>query len=92
MIGTVELLFLVPSVLLWLWMLIDGIRRSDDEFAIGGKYAKIIWVIVIIFTGIVGALIYSFLIKKVKLSTLIIGIVIFILILWLIKSFAWIFI
>ncbi len=54
------ILFLV----LWVWMLIDCIKRPDDEFAIGGNYAKIIWIIVIIFAGLIGALIYFVLIKR----------------------------
>ncbi len=91
MIGIVELFLLVPFVVLWIWMLIDCIKRPDDKFAIGGNYAKIIWIIVIIFTGMIGVLIYSVLIKKVKISILIIGIVILIIIILLIKSIAWIF-
>ncbi len=59
---------LIPLVILflvlWVWMLIDCIKRPDDEFAIGGNYAKIIWIIVIIFAGLIGALIYFVLIKK----------------------------
>jgi len=48
----------------WLLMLIDCLKRQDNKFAIGGDYAKLIWVLVIIFTGIIGALIYYFLIKR----------------------------
>ena len=66
-IGTMELLLILPFVILgfvfWLWMLIDCLKRSDDKFAIGGNNAKLIWVLVIIFTGFIGALIYYFIIK-----------------------------
>lgn len=48
----------------WLWMLIDCLKRQDGKFAIGGNNAKLIWVLVIIFTGLIGALIYYFLIKR----------------------------
>ncbi len=71
MIGSMELLLILPLVILgvlgfvfWLWMLIDCLKRPDDEFAIGGNYAKLIWVLVIVFVGFIGALIYYFLIKK----------------------------
>jgi hypothetical protein len=71
LIGTQELflilLFPLLFVLLlipWLWMLIDCLKRPDDDFAIGGNYAKLIWVLVIVFTGLIGALLYYLLIKR----------------------------
>ena len=81
MIGMSEVfLFLfVPvfvfMIVLWLWMLIDCLKRQDDNFAVGGNNAKLIWVLVIIFTGFIGALIYYFLIKRTDSSQdLLIGI------------------
>jgi hypothetical protein len=70
MIGTSEVfLFLFIPVfvfvtIFWLWMLIDCLKRKDDMFKFGGNNAKLIWVLVIIFTGLIGALIYYFLIKR----------------------------
>ena len=67
-IGAFLILLLVilgaALIVLWLWMLIDCLKRPDDKFAYGGNNAKLIWIIVIIFTGLIGALIYYFLIKK----------------------------
>ncbi len=40
------------------------LKRPDDKFEYGGNNAKLIWILVIIFTGLIGALIYYFLIKK----------------------------
>lgn len=69
--GSTEINFVAIAVILaavvfifWLWMLIDSLKRQDDKFAIGGNNAKLIWVLVIIFTGLIGALIYYFLIKR----------------------------
>ncbi len=71
MIGSMELLLILPFVILgvlgfvfWLWMLVDCLKRPDDEFAMGGNYAKLIWILVIVFVGFIGALIYFFLIKN----------------------------
>jgi hypothetical protein len=70
MIGINEIIFIlfvsvfVFLIVFWLWMLIDCLKRPDDKFKIGGKYAKLIWVLVIIFIGLIGALIYYFLIKR----------------------------
>lgn len=70
MIGTSEifLILFVPvfvfMIVFWFWMLIDCLKRLDDNFAVGGNNAKLIWVLVIIFTGLIGALIYYFLIKR----------------------------
>ncbi len=70
MIGVSEI-FLILSVsvfvflmVLWFWMLIDCLKRPDVKFSIGGNNAKVIWILVIIFTGLIGALIYYFLIKR----------------------------
>lgn len=71
MIGSMELLLIMSYLILgalffvlWLWMPIDCLKRPDDTFEIGGTNAKIIWIMVIIFTGCIGALRYFFLIKK----------------------------
>jgi len=39
----------------WLWMLIDVITRAPSE-----GNTKLIWILVVVFTGIIGALIYYF--------------------------------
>jgi len=39
----------------WLWMLIDAITRCPSE-----NNLKLIWILVIVFTGVIGALIYLF--------------------------------
>lgn len=41
---------------LWIWALVDGIRVPDDSMCRTGN--KLVWVLVIAVTGIVGALIY----------------------------------
>ncbi len=67
-IGIIELL-LIPLIILflvlWVWMLIDCIKRPDDKFEYGGNYAKLIWILVLIFTGFIGALIYFIIIKNI---------------------------
>ncbi len=66
-IGVMEIILILAAIVLlifWLWMLIDCLKRPDDKFAYGGNNAKLIWVLAIIFTGLIGALIYYFLIKK----------------------------
>jgi hypothetical protein len=69
MIGVSEIIFIlfVPVfvfvIVFWLWMLIDCLKRQDDMFKFGGNNAKLIWILVIIFTGLIGAAIYYFLIK-----------------------------
>ena len=39
----------------WLWMLIDVITRAPSE-----NNTKLIWILVVVFTGVIGALIYMF--------------------------------
>ncbi|VVB87586.1 Uncharacterised protein [uncultured archaeon] len=70
MIGSSEILLIlfgpvfVFVIVFWLWIMIDCLKRPDDRFKIGGKDAKLIWILVIIFTGLIGAVFYYFLIKR----------------------------
>lgn len=65
-LGIVAILIIAAALLFvfWLWMLIDCLKRPDGMFAEGGNNTRLIWILVIIFTGLIGALIYYFLIKK----------------------------
>tara|TARA_Y100000310_G_scaffold339280_1_gene431490 strand:- start:18 stop:392 length:375 start_codon:yes stop_codon:yes gene_type:complete len=57
---TVLFIFVVlAAFVFWLWMLIDVIKRHDN-------IELLIWVLVIVFLGILGALIYFFLGRKPK--------------------------
>jgi len=47
------------GIVLWIWMLIDVLKRDFKE-----ENEKIIWVLVVILTHWIGALIYYFTIKK----------------------------
>lgn len=53
--------FIIFSLIFWLWMFIDCLKRKFDE--------KVLWVIVLLGTffigiGFIGALIYYFLVRK----------------------------
>ncbi len=66
-VATIGFVFIFVGLVLlafWLWMLVDCLKRPDEKFAIGGNNAKLIWILVIIFTGFIGALLYYFLIKR----------------------------
>ena len=48
----------IGSLVFWIWMLVDCVRRDykkNDE--------KLIWVLIIVFAQIIGAIIYYFVIK-----------------------------
>lgn len=66
MLGLMSFLFIVPTVgiivvialfIFWLMMLIDAIKHSPEKM-------KIVWVLVIIFAQIIGALVYYFIEKR----------------------------
>ncbi|MBU6370996.1 MAG: PLDc N-terminal domain-containing protein [Patescibacteria group bacterium] len=52
-IPVIWFLFCLAVFVLWIWMLIDAIKYAPEKM-------KLVWVIVIIFTCIIGALIYYF--------------------------------
>ncbi len=58
------LFFIVGAVffVIWLWMLIDCLKRDDYE----GPNDKLLWALIIIFAGILGAAIYYFVVKAKK--------------------------
>ena len=49
------MVFLVGGAILWIFMLIDVIKR---EFK--GKDEKLVWVLILVLTGVIGAFIYYF--------------------------------
>ncbi len=55
-------LFFIAAIIffvIWLWMLIDCLKRENFE----GPNDKLLWALVIIFAGILGAAIYYFVVK-----------------------------
>lgn len=47
----------------WVWMLVDCVQR---DFPPQEQNAKIVWILVIVLAGWIGALIYFFVVKKAK--------------------------
>ena len=59
--GLVIFALSILAFVFWILMLIDCVKRKFKE-----DTEKIIWVLVLIFTGIIGALIYYFIVKNKK--------------------------
>jgi prolipoprotein diacylglyceryltransferase len=53
--GLVFLVVGIAAFAFWLWMLIDAATKCPSE-----ENKKLLWILVIIFTGIIGAIIYYF--------------------------------
>ena len=54
--SAVTILVVVAGIAFWVWALIDAIRVPDDsQFRAGNK---LLWVIVVVFLHIIGAIIY----------------------------------
>lgn len=50
-----DLIFIPVLFLFWIWMLVDCVLHESSE-----DHSKLIWLLIIIFTYIIGALIYFF--------------------------------
>ena len=50
------MLFFIANVVLVIWALVDAIKVPDDSMFKAGN--KLIWVLVIVLTGMIGAIIY----------------------------------
>ncbi|MBD3155280.1 MAG: hypothetical protein GF368_01340 [Candidatus Aenigmarchaeota archaeon] len=55
-LGLLGLLLVILSFVFWLWMLIDCLQRRFRD--------KLVWVLVLILLGPLGALLYLFLVKN----------------------------
>jgi hypothetical protein len=49
-------LFWIGALVLWVWALVDCIQVPDDSLYESGN--KLIWVLVIVFASVIGAIIY----------------------------------
>jgi len=50
------MLFFIANLVLVIWALVDAIKVPDDSMFTAGN--KLIWVLVIVLTGMIGAIIY----------------------------------
>lgn len=49
---------------LWIWMLVDCIKREEEDFPPMGDNTKLIWILIVALTGWIGAIIYFFMVKQ----------------------------
>ena len=52
----------IITLIIWLWLLIDCVQRENYD----GPNDKLLWVIIIFFGGLIGAVLYYFMIKTKK--------------------------
>lgn len=62
----VFMVLIVLAVIFWLWMLVDCLTRKDRKFPNRGGNERLIWVLVLLFLNVIGALLYYFLVKAKK--------------------------
>lgn len=51
----------IASLIFWIFMVVDCAQR---DFGTGKDNDKIVWILILVFLGIIGAIIYYFVIKK----------------------------
>jgi len=61
-------LFTIATFVFWIWMLIDCLKRPDENFSNPGPNTKLTWALIIIFTHFLGAVLYYFLVKRTSKS------------------------
>jgi len=62
----VGMLIVVIGFILWIFMLIDVIRREDKGFPGESKDQKMLWLLIILLGSWMGAVIYYFMVYKKK--------------------------
>ncbi len=58
-------LFALACFAFWIWMLIDCIQAPEPP---GEKNHRLLWILVIVFAGWIGALIYFFVVRRARLA------------------------
>lgn len=53
---------LIGLLVLWVWMLIDLIKRPDSAFT--GGMSKVVWIVLMIFFSYIAAVIYYFVVYR----------------------------
>ncbi len=53
------------SFVFWIWMLIDCLNNNNN---LHGEHDKLVWIILMVFTGALGSILYFFLVKVNKNS------------------------
>lgn len=54
--GVIAVLALV-STIVWVWTLVDVLRRPDQQYAAAGQ-TKVVWLIVVFFGHVIGVLLW----------------------------------
>jgi hypothetical protein len=52
------------SFVIWVVALVDCARRKNEDFPNPGENTKLIWILIIVFAGGIGAIIYFFMVMK----------------------------
>ena len=62
--GPILAIILILCAILWIWALGDCLTRPDDTFPARGANDKISWTLVVLFTFVIGALLYVFRVRR----------------------------
>ncbi|MBN2015484.1 DUF2516 family protein [Candidatus Dojkabacteria bacterium] len=52
------------GLVFWVFMLVDVIRRDEEKFPEGSKDQKVLWLLIVLLTSWIGALIYYIMVYK----------------------------
>jgi Phospholipase_D-nuclease N-terminal len=62
----VFLLFGIAGTVLWIWAIVDVVRVTDESMFKAGN--RLIWVLIVVLAGFVGALVYLFVGRPAKVA------------------------
>ena len=62
--GIVMFFVSILGTIFWVFMLVDVVKREEDQFGSESKDQKMLWLLVVILTSWIGALVYYFMVVK----------------------------
>ncbi len=54
----------LAAIVFWVMMIVDVVKRPDDQFPNPSDNTKIVWILIVILLNWIGALVYYFMVKK----------------------------
>ncbi len=63
-IWCIGMIISIVGMIFWIFMLIDVIKRDENDFPGSGKDQKLMWVLLVIFTSYIGGFIYYFMVYR----------------------------
>lgn len=54
----------LAAIAFWIWMIVDVVKREEAQFPNSTGNSKVMWLLIVLLLGVIGAIVYYFAIKR----------------------------